>query len=474
MMDSQTAVGVGPDGTPMSGAVLQMTVSDPKKESEGINSYISYKVNTQTNLPEFQYGQFSVIRRYSDFVWLAERLARDVPGAIVPPLPEKAVVGRFGADFVESRRRLLQIFLARVGQHDELAASRFFKLFLSADDAGLAACKAECRASDKAEAARLSSAGGRGAAGGAGGLAGVQNWFEETYASINASMAATQTANAAKNEEDERIEAEVAYVSNLETQMQNVAKHTTGLAKRNRDLANGLFEFGLAFTLLGQTEHEPLAGALTKLGHTADQLSLLATESVGREQATFEEPIYDAIRMLGSVKSALGQRQKHKHALALARADLDQKKQAVAKLAGQPGKEDRVAFAEHAVDKAKQDVEKARDDFEAVSARVVREVERFKGEKARDLKAVVVDFCALQMEHHKRLQEQWTQLLPDLESVDVGPDPTEYFESPPPLPPPPPPTLAGIAGGRADSFAGAPPSAPPIPPRDDDEDLVGV
>ena len=293
--------------------------------------------------------------------------------------------------------------------------------------------------------------------------------------------------------------------------MQNVAKHTTGLAKRNRDLANGLFEFGLAFTLLGQTEHEPLAGALTKLGHTADQLSLLATESVGREQATFEEPIYDAIRMLGSVKSALGQRQKHKHALALARADLDQKKQAVAKLAGQPGKEDRVAFAEHAVDKAKQDVEKARDDFEAVSARVVREVERFKGEKARDLKAVVVDFCALQMEHHKRLQEQWTQLLPDLESVDVGPDPTEYrsraeleetkpvwadacsvgrhpranageatanarryFESPPPLPPPPPPTLAGIAGGRADSFAGAPPSAPPIPPRDDDEDLVGV
>jgi len=39
------------------GRSLIITVSDPKKESEGINSYISYKVNTQTNLPEFNYGQ---------------------------------------------------------------------------------------------------------------------------------------------------------------------------------------------------------------------------------------------------------------------------------------------------------------------------------------------------------------------------------------------------------------------------------
>lgn len=80
------------------------------------------QVNTQTNLPEYSYGtyvgemlilftlsrRFSVIRRYSDFVWLSDQLAKDVPGSIVPPLPEKAVVGRFSAEFVESRRRLLE------------------------------------------------------------------------------------------------------------------------------------------------------------------------------------------------------------------------------------------------------------------------------------------------------------------------------------------------------------------------------
>ena len=80
-MDSQAHV--GPTES-TEGQVLTITVSDPKKESEGMNSYVSYKVNTATNREEFSYGQFGVIRRYSDFAWLSDRLARDVPGAIVP------------------------------------------------------------------------------------------------------------------------------------------------------------------------------------------------------------------------------------------------------------------------------------------------------------------------------------------------------------------------------------------------------
>ena len=67
MMDSQAHV--GPTES-TEGQVLTITVTDPKKESEGMNSYVSYKVNTATNREEFSYGQFGVIRRYSDFAWL--------------------------------------------------------------------------------------------------------------------------------------------------------------------------------------------------------------------------------------------------------------------------------------------------------------------------------------------------------------------------------------------------------------------
>jgi len=424
MMDSQAHV--GPTES-TEGQVLTITVSDPKKESEGMNSYVSYKVNTATNREEFSYGQFGVIRRYSDFAWLSDRLARDVPGAIVPPLPDKAVVGRFGADFVESRRRQLERFLQQTAEHEELSKSHYFQTFLQADDAGLLNAKAEAKVQEKLNAPnRQTQVPGDGTL-----ATRVGAWLEGSVASLSASMQASQTANVPQTSEDEILESELAHVANLEAQTQNVSKHAQTLAKRNRDVANGLFEFGLAFTLLGQTEHAPLNDALTKLGSCADQLSLLATEHVAREDAAFRDPVDDQIRHLASVKAALGQRQKHKHAVALAEADLSQRKQAAAKLAGRPGAEGRAVAAEGAIQRAREDVDKARQALEVVTARVTRELQRFKALRAAELRRAIASYVALQAEHSAALRDQWAELLPDL---DAGA----------PLPPPPAEEAVGV------------------------------
>ena len=425
MMDSQAHVGPAES---TEGQVLTITVSDPKKESEGMNSYVSYKVNTATNREEFSYGQFGVIRRYSDFAWLSDRLARDVPGAIVPPLPDKAVVGRFGADFVESRRRQLERFLQQTAEHEELSKSHYFQTFLQADDAGLLNAKAEAKVQEKLNAPnRQTQVPGDGTL-----ATRVGAWLEGSVASLSASMQASQTANVPQTSEDEILESELAHVANLEAQTQNVSKHAQTLAKRNRDVANGLFEFGLAFTLLGQTEHAPLNDALTKLGSCADQLSLLATEHVAREDAAFRDPVDDQIRHLASVKAALGQRQKHKHAVALAEADLSQRKQAAAKLAGRPGAEGRAVAAEGAIQRAREDVDKARQALEVVTARVTRELQRFKALRAAELRRAIASYVALQAEHSAALRDQWAELLPDL---DAGA---------PPLPPPPAEEAVGV------------------------------
>ena len=424
MMDSQAHV--GPTES-TEGQVLTITVSDPKKESEGMNSYVSYKVNTATNREEFSYGQFGVIRRYSDFAWLSDRLARDVPGAIVPPLPDKAVVGRFGADFVESRRRQLERFLQQTAEHEELSKSHYFQTFLQADDAGLLNAKAEAKVQEKLnEPRRQTQVPGDGTL-----ATRVGAWLEGSVASLSASMQASQTAHVPQTSEDEILESELAHVANLEAQTQNVSKHAQTLAKRNRDVANGLFEFGLAFTLLGQTEHAPLNDALTKLGSCADQLSLLATEHVAREDAAFRDPVDDQIRHLASVKAALGQRQKHKHAVALAEADLSQRKQAAAKLAGRPGAEGRAVAAEGAIQRAREDVDKARRALEVVTARVTRELQRFKALRAAELRRAIASYVALQAEHSAALRDQWAELLPDL---DAGA----------PLPPPPAEEAVGV------------------------------
>jgi sorting nexin-1/2 len=79
---------------------------------------------------DFQYGQFSVIRRFKDFVWLSERLGEEFPGVINPPLPDKETLKRFDAEHIEKRRAELERYLARVAAHSELSGSAFFMTFL--------------------------------------------------------------------------------------------------------------------------------------------------------------------------------------------------------------------------------------------------------------------------------------------------------------------------------------------------------
>lgn len=272
------------------------------------------------------------------------------------------------------------------------------------------------------------------------------------------SLSLTTAADAEKTPADEKIAEVEAYIRSLEDAMGNVAKHTSGLMKRNKDLATGLFEFGLAFTLMGQVENDPLATSLSHLGHTSDKLSVLLTEQVAKETAGFEEPVLDYIRVLGAVKKALAARDAKKLALRKATADLEQKKLSAAKLASQPGKADKAALAEHAIDKAQSDVAAARETFDVVSARVIREMERFKREKAADMRKLVLDYTHMQIEYNKRVEQQWEAILPELEKAPIPEAHPHYHESPPPLPPKAPPPV---------------PDHPP-PPMDDSPDLVGV
>merc|ERR1719253_410726 len=97
-------------------------------------------------------GQFSsVLRRYSDFLWLFEWLHRERAGAIVPPLPEKQAVARFSPEFVEERRAALQRFLRRVVLHPELWDAECLLTFLRADDAGFRHAKNTSKAEDNAK-----------------------------------------------------------------------------------------------------------------------------------------------------------------------------------------------------------------------------------------------------------------------------------------------------------------------------------
>ena len=62
---------------------------------DGVNAFMRFKVSTRTNLTYFKSSQFSVFRRFSDFLGLYEKLvAKHIQyGRIVPPPPEKNMSG---------------------------------------------------------------------------------------------------------------------------------------------------------------------------------------------------------------------------------------------------------------------------------------------------------------------------------------------------------------------------------------------
>jgi hypothetical protein len=110
---------------------LKITVTDPiKTDVDMVTSYVSYKVNVETTMSCFSDRQFTVIRRYSDFAWLRTVLLHNMPGVIVPPLPEKAVMHRFTSEFIESRRRALERFMSRCAEHSFIRENEIFRTFL--------------------------------------------------------------------------------------------------------------------------------------------------------------------------------------------------------------------------------------------------------------------------------------------------------------------------------------------------------
>ncbi|KAK3600278.1 hypothetical protein CHS0354_013705 [Potamilus streckersoni] len=105
------------------------TISSPKKESKlkGLKSFIAYQLR-----PSFTNIQVS--RRYKHFDWLLLRLEEKFTCIPIPPLPDKAISGRYEEDFIEHRRKQLQRWMNRMVQHPVISQSDVFVHFLTCTD----------------------------------------------------------------------------------------------------------------------------------------------------------------------------------------------------------------------------------------------------------------------------------------------------------------------------------------------------
>lgn len=367
-------------------------VTEPTKQSDTFGSFINYKVTTSTNLAGFDFGEFSVVRRFNDFVWLAEQLAITCPGAIIPALPDKQIIGKFTQDFVESRRRSLERFITRVASHPQLVYSPRFVTFLQADDSALSAVKNEAKNEKKKNATNP-----------------IQ-WLE--------SLTHNKT-ELEKTSADEKFEDITGYLTALEVQMEKVSKSASNMVKRDRQHATAMFEYGQALTWLGESESDSLGTGLCQVGSAVDQLSQAGTKHADDELVQLDEPMAEYVRLLHSLKEAIKRRADKKAQYINAIADLEAKQTAYSKVLGS-AKEEVERAKQAAVEKASTACDTAKEVYERVTSELLDDFERFKAQKANDIRDILLNFVNLQTEHIRSSEEAWRNLIPTLQAISGG------------------------------------------------------
>ncbi|MBA0587939.1 hypothetical protein Gorai_001059, partial [Gossypium raimondii] len=275
--------------SPSSQPYLSVSVTDPVKLGNGVQAYISYRVITKTNFPEYQGPEKIVIRRYSDFIWLRDRLFEKYKGIFIPPLPEKSAVEkfRFSAEFIEMRRQALDIFVNRIASHNLLQQSEDLRTFLQADEETMERLRSHETGIFKKKPADL------------------MQMFKDVQSKVSDVVLGKEKPVEESNPEYEKLK---QYVFELENHLAEAQKHAYRLVKRHRELGQSLSDFGKAAKLLGACEGQVLGKAFSDLGAKSEVLSAKLQKEAHQLLMSFEEPLKDYVRAVQSIKATIGER----------------------------------------------------------------------------------------------------------------------------------------------------------------------
>lgn len=351
---------------------FQVTVTDPVRQGEGMNAYMVYHVNTKTSLPQFQLGEFRVGRRYRDFDWLFHQLVDKWPGVIVPPLPEKAIAGRvtgvgFTPEFIESRRKALELFLRRVTSHAELQQAECVQVFLEASEDALEAAKASSKAASGRQGnwGQLFSEGWQG----------LRSYYGKSLGGMGMS------GSAAEGGVDRQCAELKAYVARVEAQLGALHRAVERLVKRHRAASAGMNDLGLAFAQLGTNADNDLSRALASslagVGVTCDSAARTLGTQADAEADALEEPLRDALRLLQQCRHAIHAREYSFHAWQAACSTRDARRSRAARTIGADAGDSKAQQMASEVSEGEALVRQTQAEYEQIKERTNREITRF-------------------------------------------------------------------------------------------------
>uniref|UniRef100_A0A6I8NA99 Sorting nexin-1 n=1 Tax=Ornithorhynchus anatinus TaxID=9258 RepID=A0A6I8NA99_ORNAN len=366
---------------------LTVAVTDPEKVGEGMNAYVAYKVATQTSLPMFRSKEFSVKRRFSDFLGLYEKLSEkhSQNGFIVPPPPEKSLIGMTkvkvgkedssSAEFLEKRRAALERYLRRVVTHPTMLQDPDVREFLEKEE--------------------LPRAVGTQALSGAG-LLKMFNKATDAVSKMTIKM----------NESDIWFEEKLQEVEGEEQRLRKLHVVVETLVNHRKELALNTAQFAKSLAMLGSSEdNTALSRALSQLAEVEEKIEQLHQEQASNDFFLLAELLSDYIRLLAIVRGAFDQRMKSWQRWQDAQAMLQKKRETEARLLW-ANKPDKLQQAKEEISEWESRVTQYERDFERISTVVRREVIRFEKEKSRDFKDHVIKYLETLLNSQQQIQTE--------------------------------------------------------------------
>ncbi|KAI9742830.1 MAG: Vacuolar protein sorting-associated protein 5 [Claussenomyces sp. TS43310] len=394
--DTQPSVSIEQAAKPS----FDITVGDPHKVGDLTSSHIVYQVHTKTSSKAYRQPEFTVTRRYRDFLWLYNSLHSNNPGVVIPPPPEKQAVGRFDNSFVESRRMALEKMLNKTAAHPTLQHDGDLKIFLESEAFNLDVKHKERKEPGLGESKGMFAGLGL-SVGGGGKFVEQDDWFHERR----------------------------VYLDALENQLKVLLKSMDTVVSQRKGLAEAAGDFSTSLHSLSMVELSPsLSGPLESLSDLQIRIRELYERQAQQDVLTLGITIDEYIRIIGSIKQAFEQRQKAFHSWHAAESEMQKRKATQDKLLRQ-GKtqQDRLNQLNADVVDAERKVHQARLLFEDMGRLMRSELERFEREKVEDFKSGVETFLESAVEAQKELIELWETFLMQLDADD---DDQPYFKPP--------------------------------------------
>uniref|UniRef100_A0A3Q1JNN5 Sorting nexin-2 n=1 Tax=Anabas testudineus TaxID=64144 RepID=A0A3Q1JNN5_ANATE len=377
---------------------INISVSDPEKVGDGMNAYMAYKVTTKTTMSLFKRSEFIVKRRFSDFLGLHSKLASKYLhiGYIVPPAPEKSIVGmtkvkvgkedQSSNEFVEKRRSALERYLMRTVKHPVLLKDPDVLQFLESSDLPRAV-----------STQALSSAG--------------------LLRMVNKAADAVNKMTIKMNESDAWFEEKQQHFENLDVQLRKLHASVESLVCHRKELSVNTAQFAKSAAMLGNSEdHTALSRALSQLAEVEEKIDQLHQDQANADFYLFSELLGDYVRLITAVKGVFDHRMKTWQKWQDAQMLLQKKREAEAKLQF-TNKPDKLQQAKDEIKELEMKVQQGERDFEQISKTIRKEVSRFEKERVKDFKTIIIKYLESLVQTQQQLIKYWDAFLPEAKAI---------------------------------------------------------